>query len=221
MNVVLAGQKTFGREALKLIRSLGHQVVAAACPADGQDKLHIAAMNAGVPVIPSGKLNAQTIPEGVDLIVAAHSHDFIGRLTRGRARIGAIGFHPSLLPLHRGRDAIRWAIKMGDRVTGGSIYWLTDTVDAGPTAAQDWCFVRPEDDARSLWERELMPMGLRLYARVLRDLSERRMVKVDQDDALATWEPAMEGQPRIYRPDLPQIGNNGFEIVRDRDLSTA
>lgn len=39
------------------------------------------------------------------------------------------------------------------------------TVDGGPIAAQDWCFIRPEDDARSLWSRELAPMGLRLRQR--------------------------------------------------------
>ena len=42
---------------------------------------------------------------------------------------------------------------MGDRVTGGSVYWLTKGVDCGPVAAQDWCFVRPDDDPESLWRR--------------------------------------------------------------------
>jgi len=45
-----------------------------------------------------------------------------GRRTRARARVAAIGYHPSLLPLHRGRDALRWTIRDGDRVTGGSVY---------------------------------------------------------------------------------------------------
>ena len=49
---------------------------------------------------------------------AAHSHDFIGRKTRALSRLGALGYHPSLLPLHRGRDAIRWAVHMRVRCLG-------------------------------------------------------------------------------------------------------
>jgi methionyl-tRNA formyltransferase len=32
---------------------------------------------------------------------------------------------------------------------------------------QEWCFVYPDDDAGSLWKRELAPMGLRLIRRAL------------------------------------------------------
>jgi len=78
------------------------------------------------------------LPGGVDLILYAHSHDFIGAATRGKTRLGAMGYHPSLLPLHRGRDAVCWTLRMGDKVAGGSVYWLTDVVDGGPIAAQGW-----------------------------------------------------------------------------------
>ena len=147
---------------------------------------------------------------------AAHSHDFIGRKTRALSRLGALGYHPSLLPLHRGRDAIRWAVHMRERVTGGTCYWMTDDVDAGPVAAHDWCFIRPEDDARSLWSRELAPMGLRLFERVLAVLAARRVVCIPQDSSLATWEPAFDGAPRLRRPDLLQIGHDGFDRLTER-----
>ena len=216
MKILLCGQKRFGRETFNLLRRLGHELLGVVCPVEGEDKLHVGALNAGVPVIPSGTLNAETCPDGLDLIIAAHSHDFIGRRTRQKALLGALGYHPSLLPLHRGRDAIRWAIRMNERVTGGTVFWLNDTVDGGPIAAQDWCFIQPDDDARSLWERQLMPIGLRLFEKVLADLNQKRWVRVDQDPALATWEPAIAGQPRLFRPDLLQIGSNGFTILKDR-----
>ena len=218
MNILLCGQKRFGRDTLQLLLDGGHTLTAVACPADTGDRLWIACQNEGLPVIPAGTLSAATMPGGVDLIVAAHSHDFIGRKTRLRARLGAIGFHPSLLPLHRGRDAIRWAIRLRERVTGGSVYWLDDTVDGGPLAAQELCFIRPEDDALTLWSRDLAPMGLRLFARALADISAGRLVKVPQDAALVTWEPSLDGAPRLHRPDLEQLGDGTaaeFEIVRD------
>jgi methionyl-tRNA formyltransferase len=169
--------------------------------------------------MPAGTLDAHRLPDGVDLIVAAHSHDFVGRATRLRSRLGAVGYHPSLLPRHRGRDAVAWAIKMGDRVTGGSMYWLSETVDGGDIAAQDWCFVRPGDTASELWRRDLFPMGLRLLAQTLKDLARGVMVRIPQDDELSTWEPQMHGAPPLRRPDLAMLSDGrgaGYTVVRER-----
>lgn len=222
MRVYLCGQKTFGAEAYRAIRAAGHSVVGVSAPleggAGGLDRLRSAADIDRVPVMPSGMLTADTLPDGIDLIVAAHSHDFIGRKTRDRCRIGAVGYHPSLLPRHRGRDVVRWTVKMRDPIAGGSVYWLSDNVDAGPVAAQDWCFVAPGDDAQRLWRDKLMPMGLRLLAKVLGDLERGIMVQIPQDEACATWEPGWE-RPPVRRPDLLMLGDGrrveGMTVVAD------
>lgn len=214
MKILLAGQKRFGRDVLELCLSLGHQIAAVCCPVDPADKLWIAAQNHGLRVIPSGRLAAAACPPGLDLIITAHSHDFIGRKTRLRARLGAIGYHPSLLPLHRGRDAVRWAVHNRERITGGTIYWLTDTVDGGPIAAQHHAFIRPADTARDLWARELAPLGLQLFRRVLLDLAAGVVIKTPQDAALATWEPAFGTAPPLFRPELdllPAYRGHGLE----------
>lgn len=211
MRVFISGQKHFGALVFNLCKTMGLDIAGVSAPAfasDGkrEDRLRAVARNAGIPWMPAGTLKADTLPDDIDLIIAAHSHDFLGTRTRLKARLGAIGFHPSLLPLHRGRDAVRWAIKMGDRITGGSIYWLTDNVDAGPIAAQDWCFIRPDDTPEELWRRELCPMGVRLFQHVLDDLVGGLVVQIKQDEKLATWEPAFDREP-LYRPDLLMIGN--------------
>jgi methionyl-tRNA formyltransferase len=225
MRIFIAGQKAFGAAVFQLCRARGHQIVGVSAPehraggaaASLPDRLRRAAEDAAVPWMPAGTLTAETLPDGVDLIVAAHSHDFIGLRARLRARLGGIGYHPSLLPLHRGRDAIQWALKMGERITGGSIYWLSDNVDAGDIAAQDWCFIRPRDDAEALWRRELFPVGLHLFDRVLDDLERGTVVAVPQDEALATWEPSWE-RPPLRRPDLLMLGDgacSAFAVERD------
>ena len=201
----------------------GYSVVGVSAPApkgDKMDRLWGLADLKGIPLTVAGTLRADTLPDGVDLIVAAHSHDFIGRRTRDRSTLGAIGYHPSLLPLHRGRDAVRWTIRMGDRVAGGSVFWLNDTVDGGPIAAQDWCFVRPEWTAADLWREALQPMGISLLRKTLADVKAGRLVRVKQDHTLATWEPSID-QPALYRPDLPQIGRlpEGYYVVSERDIA--
>ena len=111
--------------------------------------------------------------------------------------LGALGYHPSLLPRHRGRDAVRWAIHMGDHVTGGTVYWMDDGADTGPMAAQGWCWVRPGDTAEELWRRDLGPLGVRLFARALGAIEAGCPLAVPQDPELATWEPAFGPARRL------------------------
>lgn len=108
-----------------MLLAKGHDVASVAAPAG--DRLQAAAVEAGVPVGDPGRVLAPSwVPPGTELIVAAHSHSFISREARRRARFGAIGYHPSLLPRHRGRDAVRWTIHMRDQVAGGTVYWMND-----------------------------------------------------------------------------------------------
>lgn len=200
---------------------LRHEIVGVAAPVKSgnePDRLWKAANALDVPcIIPGGSLTVDNLPEDVDLIVCAHSFDFVGLKTLRKAKLGGIGYHPSLLPLHRGRDAVRWAVKMGDKVTGGTVYWLNKTVDGGPIAAQDWCFVRPEWDAAQLWRERLQGMGIRLFAKVLTDIQSGKIIAIPQDKTLATWEPSMDSRP-IFRPDLDRIGSiEGYEVIASKE----
>lgn len=218
MRLYLCGSRQFGLDVYRLAVEQGHQVVGVSAPAwraggELPDRLRNAAEVDGVPWLEAGRLSADTMPEGVDLILAAHSHDFIGRRTRDKARLGGVGYHPSLLPRHRGRDAVRWTIHMGDAVAGGSVYWLTDRVDGGPLAAQDFCHVRPGQTAEGLWRDQLAPMGLELFRAVLADLARGVVRAEPQDEACATWEPSWE-RPPVARPDLFRLGSGGPAVVQ-------
>ena len=207
MNVLIAGQKRFGRDVAHLVATrYGWTIAAVSCPVhqppEALDKLHIYALNHGLPVIPSGQLTSERIPAGVDLIVAAHCHDFISRKVRHRVPLGALGYHPSLLPRHRGRSAVEWAVRFGERITGGTVYWMNETLDGGPIAAQRPVFVRAGDTARSLWTRELAPLGLELFEQVFDELDQNLLTRRPQDPSLATWEPAIDGVPPLHRPEL-------------------
>lgn len=221
MRILLSGQKYFGQEVLALLLKGGLNVVAVSAPEESingkPDRLWSMAMRSGVPLIRSGLLNASTLPAGIDLIVCAHSHDYMGAETLRRTRLGGIGYHPSLLPRHRGRDAVQWAIRMGDPITGGSVYWLNERVDGGPIAAQDWCFIPKGIKPPDLWVEYLQPMGLRLFHRAISDIMRGRIVAVPQDERFATWEPSI-GRPPLFKPDLIRIGPppKGFEVITSR-----
>lgn len=195
MKVVLIGQKWLAAQLLQQCLRQDIEVLGVIAPEPAADevpdRLEVEAIAAGVPVCRvRGRVKAEHVP-ACDLILAAHAHAFIDGSARTKAAMGALGYHPSLLPRHRGRDAIRWVLHMREPVTGGSLYWMDDGADTGPVVAQDWCHTRPDDTAATLWRRDLAPMGLRLFAHVLNQLREGSPCKGKQQDvALASWEPA-------------------------------
>lgn len=206
MNVLLCGQKWFGAAVYRALLGIdGVKVSHVSCPVlfgDRLDKLQVASNNDRVKIIPAGTLNAATMPEGIDLIVAAHSHDFIGEATRLRARFGGIGYHPSLLPLHRGRDSIEWAIRMGDKVTGGTVYRLSNKTDGGAIIKQEHVFIGRGCTAPELWREYLAPLGVALIAAAVKEFRDTGFVAGrEQDESIATWEPSIGRQP-LYKPDL-------------------
>lgn len=190
MRMMIVGQKFFGAEVLRMCLARGDDVAAVSAPRL-DDRLAAVATDAGVPLCQvDRRLEAAWVPDGLDLIVCAHAHLFVTAEARAKTRYGALGYHPSLLPRHRGRDAVVWAIHMRELVTGGTAYWMDDGADTGPIAAQDWCWIRPDDTPAELWRRELAPMGLRLIGRVLRDLEAGVVPSTPQPADLASWEPA-------------------------------
>lgn len=215
MRVILAGQRSFGLAVLEALEAAGHDVAGVWAPE--RDPLSARAARKGLLVPASGRTPGDVADADVDLFVAAHSHDFISAKARAATRLGGVGYHPSLLPRHRGRDAVRWTIHMGDPIAGGSVYWLTDNVDGGPLAAQEFVHVVPGWTASDLWREALFPLGVELLLRVLHVADRGVLTEVPQDERAATWEPSWE-RPPLFRPDLTQIGSgpNGFRVVTTR-----
>jgi glycine cleavage system regulatory protein len=195
MHVTLVGSRYFGATVFETLRKDGAQIVQVIAPA-ADDRLALAAHAAGVPVhvLENPKLvPGHAVPEGTGLIVAAHTHARVSDEALARSRLGGIGYHPSLLPRHRGIAAVEWTILSGDPIAGGSVYHLSQGWDAGAIAAQDWCFVEKGETARELWERALAPMGLDLLKRVVRHAAEHGSLPAHkQDERFATRAPMVK-----------------------------
>ena len=159
MKLTVVGSRYFGAATLERLLAEGFEVARVVVPAE-DDRLAKTAQAAGLEVVVLENpmhVPAEAIPEATDLIVAAHSHARVSKEALARSRLGGIGYHPSLLPRHRGIAAVEWTIREGDPIAGGSIYHLADRMDAGPIAAQDWCFVRKGDRARAVGARARAP----------------------------------------------------------------
>lgn len=192
MRITLVGSRHFGVTTLNTLRERGVDIVRVVVH-DAEDRLAGAAKAAGIDVVVQANpklVTAAEIAPGTDLIVTAHSHARVTREALHAARLGGIGYHPSLLPRHRGIAAVEWTIKEGDPIAGGSIYHLADRMDAGAIAAQDWVFVRKGETARELWERSLAPLGQRLLGEVIDYAKTHKSLPAKpQDEQFATLAP--------------------------------
>lgn len=207
MKIFICGQKTFGKEVMKALYENGHEIVGIAPPPQEKykDKMVGYAMLKKIPIISDcDRLLSKDIPDGTDLIISAHSHWIISDKIIEKCKYGGIGFHPSLLPRHRGRDAVRWTIHMGDFITGGTIYRLTGECDGGDIINQRTLFVDKEWDYHDLW-RELFPIGVDMILESVSMIEKGTVKGWAQDERFATFEPSWD-RPRLKRNELLQLG---------------
>jgi methionyl-tRNA formyltransferase len=194
MRITLVGSRHFGVTTFSMLRQHGIEIVRVVVH-DGEDRLAAAAKAAGIEVVVQADpkiVAASEIAANTDLIVTAHSHAKVSKGALAAARLGGIGYHPSLLPRHRGLAAVEWTIQEGDPIAGGTVYHLADRMDAGAIAAQEWCFVKKGETARELWERALAPLGQKLLAEVI-DYAKAHgtLPAKPQDEQFATNAPAV------------------------------
>lgn len=79
-----------------------------------------------------------------------------------------VNVHPSLLPRHPGRYAVRDALAAGDQETGCSVHLVTAEIDAGRVLAKARVPILPGDDEATLHQR-IKEQEHRLLPQVLND----------------------------------------------------
>jgi methionyl-tRNA formyltransferase len=68
-------------------------------------------------------------------------------------RAGCVGFHASLLPRHRGRAPVNWAILRGEQVTGNTMMYLDVHADTGDIIDQRPVPITPTDTCGTVYAR--------------------------------------------------------------------
>ncbi len=113
-----------------------------------------------------------------------------------KPRHGTLIFHPSLLPRHRGRDAIRWAYHLEEKFTGATWFWADSGLDTGDVCEQEIVAIgdkRPRD----FYEQDIIPVAVRLLRYVILDLQAGIVRRRPQNESAATCEPAFPRKENI------------------------
>lgn len=108
---------------------------------------------------------------GGDLGLAPYYTKYITPPEIAAFKYGVLVFHPSLLPMHQGRDALRWAFELREPYTGVTWFWAAAGFDKGDICEQG--VIKIPEGARpgNFYYSYCVPEGLRLLRFALGDIS--------------------------------------------------
>jgi UDP-4-amino-4-deoxy-L-arabinose formyltransferase/UDP-glucuronic acid dehydrogenase (UDP-4-keto-hexauronic acid decarboxylating) len=101
-------------------------------------------------------------------------------------RSGTFIIHDSLLPHLRGAAPLNWALILGEKETGATLFRAVEAVDAGPIAHQITIPVTDTDTAQTL-EDKFVPVYAELAGRLALGLASGNLPLVPQDESRATF----------------------------------
>ncbi len=224
MRIVLIGQAIFGVKVLEGLLERGEDVVAVYTPPDRPggrlDTLKEAAVAKEIPVFqPTTYKEDQVFAEyealKPDLTILAFVTDIIPERFFKMPSLGAICYHPSLLPLHRGSSAINWAVIKGRSKTGLTIFWPDGGIDTGPILLQKEVEIGPDDTTGSLYFNHLFPMGVDAIIESVALIKDRKAPKIPQPEEGATYEPPCSD--RVAAIDWKKPGQETYNLIRGCD----
>lgn len=124
-----------------------------------------------------------------DFLICAWFHLKIPKNAIAIPLIGAVNFHPSLLPAYRGPNPVEWALVNGEIKTGLTAHLLTEEFDKGPVIAKEEIEILSSEDSESLSIR-LAGLSTALFDEVINSLDDKNNIRSKvQDESKATYFP--------------------------------
>jgi len=99
-----------------------------------------------------------------DVVIVCGWQQLLGRSVLSLARRGTVGFHSSLLPHYRGHAPVNWAIIMGERQTGATMFYLDHRADCGDIIDQRAFAITLADDCATVYEKSAQACHAMLVA---------------------------------------------------------
>jgi len=175
MNILLVAEESAGLQALRILISGKHRLVAvmAQPPKDGPSTTSVwsAARDMGLETWPAKLVKDPALADrlrskDVDILLNIHSLYIIHRNALAAPRFGAFNLHPGLLPCYAGINTISWAIYRGEKTHGVTVHKMEPEIDTGPIVYQLAFPIAEEDTALSL-SFKCLKEGLRLIVKLL------------------------------------------------------
>jgi methionyl-tRNA formyltransferase len=250
MRTVWVSFDTVGRDCLEAAAESGAEMVGVITlpgPIDrsrsGQCAFDDVAARHGAVLVEAADVNAEATLDAVralgpELVFVVGWSQLVREPLIALASEGVFGMHPTLLPRHRGRAPIPWAILSGLARTGVTLFEIVDaTADSGAIVGQVVVDIAGDDTAETLFERisdahvelirEYVPQLLSRSAPRIRQDSRRASVwpKRTPADGIIDWETRapylydwVRAQTRPYPGAFTFLGDEKVVVWRARPV---
>ncbi len=250
MRLVWVSFDVMGRDCLAAAAEAGAEVAAVVTlpgPIDpdrsGQCSFDEIAERLGARLIETADINSPETVAAVreadpDLIFVVGWSQLVLDEFIGIPRHGVFGMHPTLLPRHRGRAAIPWAILSGLAKTGVTLFEIADgTADSGPIVGQVEVPLADDETATTLYDK-LTEAHVELVRRLVPQLLDGTAPRTPQDtrrasawpkrtpaDGIIDWETRapylhdwVRAQSRPYPGAFTFLGDERVVVWRARSI---
>lgn len=221
MRIIIVGQGPFGEKVLEALIQKGEEVVGIFSPPDkrGEPMASLAKKQGISTFRPALMKDPRVLDEYLalkpELAILAFVTDIIPEKILNIPSLGTIGYHPSLLPRHRGASAINWAIIQGDTRTGLTIFWADKGIDTGSILLQKEVEIGPEETTGSLYFNKLFSMGIEAMVEAVDLIKQGKAPRILQDESQATYEPPCDD--RVASIDFAKSINDIYNLIRGCD----
>jgi|SRR5689334_22563510 len=250
MRLVWVSFDVMGRDCLAAAADAGAEVAAVVTlpgPIDpdrsGQCSFDEIAADLGARLVETADVNAPDTIAALreadpDLIFVVGWSQLVMDEFIGLPRHGVFGMHPTLLPRHRGRAAIPWAILSGLAKTGVTLFQIADgTADSGPVVGQVEVPIEHDETATTLYDK-VTAAHLELVREYVPRLLDGTAERVPQDtrrasswpkrtpaDGIIDWETRapylydwVRAQTRPYPGAFTYLGGDKLVVWRARPV---
>ncbi len=200
MRTVWVSFDTIGRDCLEAAAEAGAEIVGVVTlpgPVDpnrsGQCSFHDVAARHDAVLVETRDVNSPDTLNALrklepDLVFVVGWSQLVHDPFIAIAGEGVFGMHPTLLPRHRGRAPIPWAILSGLARTGVTLFEIVDaTADSGAIVGQVVVDIAPDETATTLFER-LANAHVELIRELVPQIIARTAPRIPQDPRRAsTW----------------------------------
>ena len=90
---------------------------------------------------------------------------------------GSIGYHPSELPLNKGRNPIIWSLVLGLKIAGSSFFFMNRKPDSGKIISQRKVKIEYKDNASSLYKK-LIKVSTNQLKILINMLDKKQFIKL-------------------------------------------
>jgi len=142
-------------------------------------------------------LKEELVAQKLDVIIVIDFGQKVKEPFLSIPKFGCINLHPSLLPKYRGAAPIQRALMDGQKVTGVTVFKLTELMDAGPILAQEEVPIDIDDTAGMLSEK-LLSAGVDLLVTALNLLVAGTAKFKEQDESTATYAPKITNEEAFF-----------------------